>query len=180
MKNKLTLKQEKFIDYYIESGNATEAAIKAGYNKKNARVIAAQNLSKLNIKKVIEEKRKELTNKSKVTKEWLIDVTKEVVERSLQKKPVMEFDKEDKVYRQKKDADGEGIWTYDGSVVVKAVERLSKMLGHEAPKEENVKHSGEIKTSHPLLDQVEKELVGKTTLKKLLEQNRKDDIRSKK
>lgn len=47
-KNKLTLKQQKFIDYYIELGNATEAAIKAGYNKNTAKVIGCQNLTKLN------------------------------------------------------------------------------------------------------------------------------------
>ncbi|MFS6347678.1 terminase small subunit [Streptococcus agalactiae] len=32
---KLTLKQQKFIDEYIICGNATDAAIKAGYSKKN-------------------------------------------------------------------------------------------------------------------------------------------------
>ncbi|MEG0669155.1 MAG: terminase small subunit, partial [Clostridium sp.] len=30
---KLTPKQKAFADYYIELGNATEAAIKAGYSK---------------------------------------------------------------------------------------------------------------------------------------------------
>ena len=30
--NKLTVKQKKFIDFYLETGNATEAAIKAGYS----------------------------------------------------------------------------------------------------------------------------------------------------
>ncbi|HGA1199481.1 TPA: terminase small subunit, partial [Streptococcus suis] len=35
---KLTIKQRKFIDEYIICGNATEAAIKAGYSKKAARV----------------------------------------------------------------------------------------------------------------------------------------------
>ena len=33
---KLTLKQQRFADEYIISGNATEAAIKAGYSKKTA------------------------------------------------------------------------------------------------------------------------------------------------
>ncbi|HEN7429532.1 TPA: terminase small subunit [Streptococcus agalactiae] len=33
---KLTLKQQKFIDEYIICGNATDAAIKAGYSKKTA------------------------------------------------------------------------------------------------------------------------------------------------
>lgn len=41
----LTEKQKRFIDYYVETGNATEAARRAGY--KQAHVQGAQNLSKL-------------------------------------------------------------------------------------------------------------------------------------
>ncbi|WP_089108528.1 terminase small subunit [Secundilactobacillus mixtipabuli] len=33
---KLTIKQRKFIESYIVSGNATQAAIEAGYSKKAA------------------------------------------------------------------------------------------------------------------------------------------------
>jgi len=33
---KLTPKQQAFVDIYIETGNATEAAIKAGYSRKTA------------------------------------------------------------------------------------------------------------------------------------------------
>jgi len=49
MKNKrdrLTVKQEKFCVNYFESGNATKAAIIAGYSSKTARFIAAENLTK--------------------------------------------------------------------------------------------------------------------------------------
>lgn len=46
---KLTEKQKRFIDYYIETANATESAKKAGYSKKTARIIGTENLSKLNI-----------------------------------------------------------------------------------------------------------------------------------
>lgn len=56
----LTVKQKKFCDYYIESGNATEAAIRAGYSKKTARQIAADNLSKVYIKEYIKERNKVL------------------------------------------------------------------------------------------------------------------------
>lgn len=45
--NNLTLKQQKFIDFYIEKGNATEAAELAGYSKKTAKQIGSENLSKL-------------------------------------------------------------------------------------------------------------------------------------
>lgn len=53
---KLTVKQRMFADEYIKSGNATQSAIKAGYNVKSAKVIGAQNLSKLNVKSYIDAK----------------------------------------------------------------------------------------------------------------------------
>lgn len=46
--NKLTEKQKRFIDYYIETANATESAKKAGYSPKTAKNIGAENLTKLN------------------------------------------------------------------------------------------------------------------------------------
>lgn len=57
---KLTEKQKRFADEYIISGNATQAAIKAGYSKKTANRIATENLSKLVIKNYIEERLEEL------------------------------------------------------------------------------------------------------------------------
>ncbi|QBK26732.1 terminase small subunit [Ureibacillus thermophilus] len=57
---KLTPKQQAFADYYIELGNATQAAIKAGYSKRSARQIGEQNLSKHDIKAYIDARMKEL------------------------------------------------------------------------------------------------------------------------
>lgn len=57
---KLTAKQRLFADEYIKSGNATQSAIKAGYNVKSAKVIGAQNLSKLNVKAYIDAKMAEI------------------------------------------------------------------------------------------------------------------------
>ena len=55
---KLTEKQKRFIDYYIETANATESAKRAGYSEKTAKNIGAENLTKLNffIQKKLEEK----------------------------------------------------------------------------------------------------------------------------
>ncbi|MCJ0572351.1 terminase small subunit [Enterococcus cecorum] len=57
---KLTEKQKRFADEYIISGNATQAAIKAGYSKKTAAVIGTENLIKPNIKSYIDERLEEL------------------------------------------------------------------------------------------------------------------------
>nr|DAP37835.1 MAG TPA: Terminase small subunit [Caudoviricetes sp.] len=57
---KLTQKQQRFVDEYIISGNATQAAIKAGYSKKTARFVGAENLTKPNIKVELEKRNAEI------------------------------------------------------------------------------------------------------------------------
>ena len=56
----LNARQKAFCEFYVASGNATEAAIKAGYKEKNARFIGCENLTKANIKAYV----KELMNKA--------------------------------------------------------------------------------------------------------------------
>lgn len=60
---KLTPKQQAFAEHYIELGNATQAAIQAGYSKKTARVIGQENLLKPAIKSYIDERMKEIASK---------------------------------------------------------------------------------------------------------------------
>src|SRR5690625_2736276 len=62
-KKKLTPKQQAFADHYIELGNATQAAIQAGYSKKTARVIGQENLLKPAIKSYIDERMEEIASK---------------------------------------------------------------------------------------------------------------------
>lgn len=52
----MNARQKAFADYYIECGNATEAAVKAGYSKKTARFIGNENLTKPNISQYIKER----------------------------------------------------------------------------------------------------------------------------
>lgn len=54
--DKLTLKQKRFVDAYIETGNATEAARRAGYSEKTAYATGAENLRKPQIQKAIQER----------------------------------------------------------------------------------------------------------------------------
>lgn len=55
VKSKMTVKQKKFADEYIKTGNATQSAVAAGYNEKSARQIGAENLSKPYINAYISE-----------------------------------------------------------------------------------------------------------------------------
>jgi phage terminase small subunit len=63
MKEKLTPKQKAFCEYYLETGNQTEAAIKAGYSRKTARVIGQENLLKPAIKEYLEKRLAEIDAK---------------------------------------------------------------------------------------------------------------------
>ena len=60
----LTLLQQKFADLYIELGNATQAAKKAGYSEKTAYSIGNENLKKPEIKAYIAERLAQIEKES--------------------------------------------------------------------------------------------------------------------
>lgn len=60
---KLTEKQRRFVDYYVETGNASEAARRAGYSERIANRIGTENLSKPVIKAAIDARLKALEDK---------------------------------------------------------------------------------------------------------------------
>lgn len=53
---KMTNKQKRFCDEYLVDLNATQAAIRAGYSKKTAKVIGNENLTKPYLKAYIDER----------------------------------------------------------------------------------------------------------------------------
>ncbi|MBQ9364830.1 MAG: terminase small subunit [Schwartzia sp.] len=52
---KLTVKQQRFVDEYLISGNASDAARRAGYSKRTANRVGPENLSKPVIRAAIEK-----------------------------------------------------------------------------------------------------------------------------
>lgn len=65
-------KQKIFCDEYLVSLNATDAAIKAGYSKKTAQVIAYENLKKPYIKEYIEKRKKEREDRTEITQDRVL------------------------------------------------------------------------------------------------------------
>ncbi|WP_461467067.1 terminase small subunit [Parvimonas micra] len=61
---KLSIKQKRFADEYIISGNATQSAIIAGYSKKYAATNTDKLLKNTNIKNYIDKRLKELEDKA--------------------------------------------------------------------------------------------------------------------
>lgn len=75
--NKLTEKQKRFIDYYVETANATESAKRAGYSSKTAKNIGAENLTKLNF--FIQERLQQLENNRIASQEEVLQYLTKVM-----------------------------------------------------------------------------------------------------
>ena len=69
---KLTLKQQKFADEYIISGNAMKSAIEAGYSKEYARSRSHEMLENVGIKTYIEERLAELNSQKIADQEEIL------------------------------------------------------------------------------------------------------------
>lgn len=89
--SKLTPKQKRFADEYIISGNATDAAIKAGYSEKTAGITGHENLKKPNIQNYIKNKTKAKTEKMEYNIETVIEKLYETAYGIPQKVPFKVF-----------------------------------------------------------------------------------------
>lgn len=71
--SKLTYKQERFIQEYVRNGgNATRAAISAGYSPDCAKQIGSENLTKPAIREAIATWREEMRSTARVTRDDLL------------------------------------------------------------------------------------------------------------
>lgn len=68
----MSLKQQRFADEYIISGNATQAAVKAGYSSKYANTNASKLLQNTTIKSYIDERLAQLASDKVATQEEVL------------------------------------------------------------------------------------------------------------
>ena len=73
-----TRKQERFVAEYLIDLNATQAAIRAGYSAKSARVVGCQNITKTNIAAAIEKARKKRAERTELTQDWVVDELRKI------------------------------------------------------------------------------------------------------
>lgn len=71
--SKLTLKQKKFADEYIISGNAYQSAVSAGYSNNYAKAQSSKLLENVGIKSYIDEKMKELEDKAVASQQEVLE-----------------------------------------------------------------------------------------------------------
>ncbi len=70
--NKLTPMQERFVDYYMVSLNATQAALKAGYSPKHAGKMGFKLVENSRIKSEIEKRKVKNQEKVHITAEQVV------------------------------------------------------------------------------------------------------------
>ncbi len=75
----MTLKQQAFCDYYIASGNATEAAKKAGYSEKTAYSIGQRLLKDVEIRNQIQQASQQVQKSRIATAEEILEYLSGVV-----------------------------------------------------------------------------------------------------
>lgn len=125
----LTAKQQRFVVEYLVDLNATRAATAAGYSPKTARVIGCENLTKPNIAAALSDAQRVHEQTLEITQDYVLSNLREILERCMQRAPVMEFDKVEKRLVQAQDAEGKDIWVFDARGALGAVALLGKHRG---------------------------------------------------
>jgi phage terminase small subunit len=120
--NDLTARQRLFVDEYMIDRNATQAAIRAGYSKKTANEQGARLLANVRVWAEVEKRTANASKRSGVSVGYVLSNLEEIIERCMQRAPVMEGT------RQAKDGSGNHVWRFDSSGAVKALELIGKHL----------------------------------------------------
>lgn len=91
----LTPKQKRFCDEYLIDLNGTQAAIRAGYSEKTAKVIAAENLTKPDIKEYIEKRMKSKEKELIATQDEVLEYLSRVMRREEKESIVVTLSKKE-------------------------------------------------------------------------------------
>ena len=122
--DKLTAKQQRFIEEYLVDLNATQAAIRAGYSARTANEQAARLLAKASVSQAIASAKAERSARVAVSADYVLNNLVEIVERSMQRAPVV-----DMKGNHVTDEDGRFVWRFDAKAANRALELLGKHLG---------------------------------------------------
>lgn len=126
---KLTDKQTAFVREYLVDLNATQAAIRAGYSERTAYSVGQRLLKNVEIQRAVAAAQAKRARRVEVTQDYVLSNLVEVVERTMQRAPVM-----DRKGEQVTDEEGRAVWTFDAKSANRALELLGKHLGIFADK----------------------------------------------
>ena len=162
-KKKLTDKEKRFCEEYVIDWNATRAAKVAGYSEKTAKEIGCENLTKLNIKKHIDECKNNLEELSGVSALRNINELKKIAYSSIahlhktwikrkefelltdeQKECIQEIKTRESYTKQGELVTEIHVKLYDK---LKALGTMNRMLGYNAPEKSEL----ELKSNEPII-----------------------------
>lgn len=136
-KDDLTPKRKRFIEEYLIDRNGTQAAIRAGFSEKTAKVMAFRLLKIKAIAKAVKEKEEKLQEKTGITQEYVLNNLREIAD----------FNKQKTVKSSAKKQTGSDDYEIehreemiDATAAIRANELLGKHLGLFVDK---VKHLGD-------------------------------------
>src|SRR5690349_10235637 len=133
----MNAKHARFVEEYMVDRNATQAAIRAGYSPRTARAQGSRLLTNADISAAVEAAEKAIVERTKVTQEYVVETLTEVVERCMERAPVMVRDPNDgRKWIQKTDDDGNHVWQFDAKNAVAGLNLLGKHLGIFTDKKE--------------------------------------------
>lgn len=121
---KLTDRQKEFVRQYLVDLNATKAAIRAGYSERTAYSVGQRLLKNVEIQRAVAAAQAKRAQRVEVTQDYVLSNLVEVVERTMQRAPVL-----DRKGEQVTDEEGRAVWTFDAKNANRALELLGKHLG---------------------------------------------------
>lgn len=123
-KDKLTPKQQRFVSEYLRLGNATQAAIAAGYSEKTANRIATENLSKPVIARAIERAQQRRNDRLELEEDFELKKGLELLRMCMEPEHVYNM-KGQKV----KDKNGNYVMMFDSKGANMALQTIAKIRG---------------------------------------------------
>jgi len=126
---KLLPKQRQWADKYLLTGNATEAAIAAGYARSTAAVQGSKLRSTPKIAEYLAARQNQLFAELGVNEGWVGRRFVEVYDRCMQATPHMVWDSDARDYVP------DGTWVFDAKGAISALTALGKTLGMFQPAE---------------------------------------------
>lgn len=79
----MTERQQRFVDEYLIDGNATQAAIRAGYSERTAAQIGAENLRKPDIAAAIAIAKADRSARLRISADWVLEQQQALVASAL-------------------------------------------------------------------------------------------------
>ena len=128
MADKLTAKQQTFVEEYLIDLNATQAAIRAGYSEKTADQQASRLLTNVKVAEYLRKLQDDRSERTEITQDYVLESIHSTVERCKQTEAVIDR-QGDHVLVENSDGDMVPAYTFNAMGVFKGAELLGKHLG---------------------------------------------------